>query len=76
MVEKGWVQTRSEGRGFVYEPSRPREAALRSLVRRVIDVAFKGSAEGLVLSLLEGDTLHHEELERVRRLVAEGGPKA
>lgn len=72
MVEKGWVRTRSEGRGFVYEPARPREAGLRSVLRRVIDVAFKGSAEGLVLSLLDGDTLDEEELGRVRRLIAEG----
>ncbi|MCW5943924.1 MAG: BlaI/MecI/CopY family transcriptional regulator [Fimbriimonadaceae bacterium] len=71
MVEKGWVTTRPESRGFVYLPARPRAAGMRTVLRRLIDTAFRGSAEGLVLSLLDGDTLDEAELARVRNLLSD-----
>src|SRR4051794_12234251 len=54
LEEKGWLTHRVEGAAFRYLPRRPRETTLRQVVRRLVDTAFVGSAEGLVMALLQG----------------------
>lgn len=69
MVEKGWLTYRSEGNTFIYRATRERNAAHRQILDRVIDVAFRGSTEGLLLSLLEDQKLTPEQARRLRALI-------
>ena len=39
------------------------------MVRRLVDTVFSGSAEGLVLAMLEGRGLSREEADRIRKLI-------
>ena len=39
------------------------------MVHRLVDAAFQGSAEGLVLTLLEGGRLSAEEVERIKAML-------
>lgn len=73
--EKGWLRHRVDGQVFRYSAAQPRERAMGSMVRRLVDTAFSGSAEGLVLALVEGRGLSKEEAERIRAILkkAEGG---
>src|SRR3990172_2025895 len=64
LEEKGWLRHQVVGGTFLYSPTHPREKVLSRLVHRLVDAAFHGSAEGLVLSLLEGGRLSAEEVER------------
>src|SRR5580658_989330 len=57
LVEKGWLVHRSEGKAFYYSATVPRDAARSQVVQRVVDAVFGGSAEGLVMSLLDGRSL-------------------
>ncbi len=66
LEEKGWLRHRVVGGTFLYWATHPREKVLPRLVRRLVDAAFQGSAEGLVLTLLEGGRLSAEEVERIK----------
>jgi predicted transcriptional regulator len=41
------------------------------MVDRLVETAFEGSAEGLVLALLEGRGLSQSEAKRIRALIDE-----
>ena len=72
LEEKGWLRHRDEGPGgFRYVARRPREATLRRLVGKLVDTAFGGSADGLVLALLEGRGVSREEAGRIRAMIDE-----
>lgn len=76
LAEKGWLKQHKQGRAFLYRAAVPREATLRGLVRRLVETAFRGSAEGLVLAMLEGRGVSSEEADRIRKLIddARGKP--
>jgi BlaI family penicillinase repressor len=73
LVEKGWLLRDSGGHAFRYRATVPREATLSSLVSRLVDAAFGGSAEGLVLALLHGRGVSGQEAERIRAMIDEAG---
>jgi predicted transcriptional regulator len=69
LEEKGWLCRDDAGHAFRYRAARPRDATLRSLVRRLVDTAFGGSAEGMVMALLQGRSVSKEEAERIRAMI-------
>jgi predicted transcriptional regulator len=69
LVEKGWLLHRSAGNAFYYRPSVPRREARSRVVQRLVDAVFEGSAEGLVMTLLDGRTLSKEQADRIRALI-------
>ena len=77
LEEKGWLRHRALGGTYLYSATRPREKVLPRMLHRLVDVAFRGSAEGLVLTLLEGGRLSAEEVERIKAMLekTEGKPR-
>jgi BlaI family transcriptional regulator, penicillinase repressor len=69
LEEKGWLRHRIIGGTFLYSATHPREKVLPRMVHRLVDAAFQGSAEGLVLTLLEGGHLSTEEVERIKAML-------
>ena len=69
LEEKGWLRHRVIGGTFLYSATQPREKVLPRMVHRLVDAAFQGSAEGLVLTLLEGGRLSAEEVERIKAML-------
>lgn len=77
LEEKGHLAHRQEGQTYVYRPSRPREHAAQSALRRVLDVFFGGSLERAVAAHL-GDMdqdLSADELKRLARLINQARKK-
>src|SRR5687768_15391705 len=64
---KGKVKRRQSERAFVYAPSVSREAETGRAMRDVLDRFFEGSAESLVLSLLETRHLTRSTLRDLER---------
>jgi BlaI family transcriptional regulator, penicillinase repressor len=69
LEEKGWLRHRVVGGTYLYTAARPRGKVLPRMVQRLVDAAFQGSAEGLVLTLLEGGQLSADEIERIRAML-------
>jgi predicted transcriptional regulator len=69
LEEKGWLERDTEGHAHRYRATAPREATLGSMVERLVETAFGGSAEGLFLALLHGRGISPEETARLRALI-------
>lgn len=69
LVEKGWIDYRAEGKIFHYRAAVPRQPTMKHVVNRLVETAFNGSAEGLVMALLDGQELKQDEAERIRALI-------
>jgi BlaI family penicillinase repressor len=66
---KGKVKRTLRGRAFEYTPAVSREKAAGVAIRDIIDRLFGGSAESLVMSLVEGRHLAPEKLARLTKLI-------
>lgn len=69
LEEKGWLTHVVERNAFRYRAVLPRETTQRRLVRRLVDSAFGGSTQGLLLTLLEEGELSREEAAHIRAVI-------
>jgi predicted transcriptional regulator len=69
LQRKGWLVRRVDGQTHQYRAAVPRASTLGNVVGRLVDAAFAGSAEALVLALLQGRGVSDEEARRIRRLI-------
>ena len=71
LERKGHLRKKSEGRSFVYQPTRSRKQVMRTMVRDFVDRVFGGSAEPLLVHLVEDQRLTPEELDALARRIRE-----
>jgi predicted transcriptional regulator len=75
LVEKGWLVHRSQGKSFYYSATVPRKEARSRVLDRIVDAVFGGSAEGLVMTLLDDRKLTKEEADHLRALIEKAEEK-
>jgi predicted transcriptional regulator len=77
MTEKGLVKRDETERSHVYQPASSEEKVQRQLVGHLLERAFGGSAQQLVLQALSAKKASPAELAEIRRLLddMEGGAK-
>jgi BlaI family penicillinase repressor len=68
--DKGFVESRREGRADVYRPLVGREEVGGSRLRDVIQLFFAGSAAAVVSHLVESDDVTQEEIQAMRQAVS------
>ena len=72
--EKGFLKrTPGEGRAFIYEPAGSRQTVVRGMVKEFIDRVFGGSANPLMLHLIEDKHLTASDLDELRRAIRRKG---
>ncbi|CAA9299820.1 MAG: transcriptional repressor, CopY family [uncultured Gemmatimonadetes bacterium] len=71
LEEKGFVRHEPEGRAYRYFPTVEPETAGRSAMARIREAVFQGSAELMFAQFVSDRKLNRDELERMRRLLAE-----
>jgi predicted transcriptional regulator len=69
LERKGHLRKRAEGRSFRYRPARPRRQVVRAMVREFLDRVFGGSAEPLLVHLLEDRRLSEDDLTEITRRI-------
>jgi predicted transcriptional regulator len=62
LEKKGHLKRRAEGRSFDYRPTKPRGEVIGSMVREFVQRVFGGSAEPLLVHLVEEQQLTRQEL--------------
>jgi BlaI family penicillinase repressor len=72
LEEKGYLRHEVEGRTFIYKPSDQRQNVAVRAVKSIIDRFCGGSAEALVLGMVDNDVLDSRQLERLARKISEG----
>ncbi len=68
---KGHLRKRQDERAYVYRPTRPESAVVRSMVREFVDRLFDGAAKPLVVHLVKDRRLTKEELETLAGQIEE-----
>ena len=67
LVAKGYVTRDGRGKSYTYRPAVGRDDAQRTALRGLMARLFGGSAEGVVLRLLEDEQLTPEHLDEIRK---------
>ncbi len=75
LEQKGYLKKRQEDRAYVYRTTQPQKQVVRSMVRDFVNRVFNGSAEPLLVHLVEDKQLTRKDLEEIRKSI-ETGTKA
>ena len=70
LEQKGYLKKSQKDRAYVYAPSQPQKQVIRSMVREFVNRVFNGSAEPLLVHLVEDQHLTEKDLEEIRRSIA------
>src|SRR5262245_47719969 len=65
---KGRLKKQQEDRAYVYRPSQPKQQVIGGMVKEFINRVFNGSAEPLLVHLVEDEGLTEKELAEIARL--------
>jgi BlaI family transcriptional regulator, penicillinase repressor len=71
LEEKGYLSHEVDGRTFIYRPSDAKQNVAVRAVKSIIDRFCGGSAEELVLGMVDNSVLDRKQLERLARRIAE-----
>ena len=72
LEQKGFVSHEIDGRTFIYRAAENRQNVAVRAVKSIIDRFCGGSAEELVVGLVNSDVIDRHQLERLARKVAQG----
>jgi BlaI family penicillinase repressor len=70
LEQKQYLKKNMEDRAYVYCPTRPKNQVIRGMVREFVDRVFNGSAQPLLLHLVEDRCLTEKELRELERSIA------
>ena len=70
LEQKGFLKkSAGEDRAYIYEPARSRQSVMREMVTEFIDRVFSGSANPLMVHLIEDEHLTKKDIDELRKLV-------
>ncbi len=71
LEEKGYLTHQVEGRTFIYTASDARQSVAVRAVKGIIDRLCGGSAEQLILGMVDSAVLNQKQLQRLARKISE-----
>lgn len=71
LEQKGYLRRKQVDRAYVYRPAQPKNQVISKMVRDFVNRVFNGSAEPLLVHLIEDQDLTKDEIEEIRRLIGE-----
>jgi BlaI family penicillinase repressor len=69
LEQKKYLKKSQEDRAYLYRPVKPKNQVIQSMVREFLDRVFNGSAEPLLLHLLEDQKLSEKDLREISRMI-------
>jgi predicted transcriptional regulator len=68
LEQKKYLKKTQTDRAYVYRPAQPQRQVIGAMVRDFVNRVFNGSAEPLLVHLVEEHDLSREDLEEIARL--------
>jgi BlaI family penicillinase repressor len=68
LEQKKYLKRTQADRAYVYRPTQPKRQVIGAMVRDFVNRVFNGSAEPLLVHLVEEHNVSREELEEIARL--------
>ena len=72
LAHKKYLRKSQEDRAYVYQPTKPKNQVIKGMVREFVNRVFNGSAEPLLVHLMEDRKLSSKDLEEISRMIREG----
>ena len=69
LEQKGYLNRSQVDRAYVYRPTQPKNRVIGAMVKDFVNRVFNGSAEPLLVHLIEDRHLSDAEIEEIRRLI-------
>ena len=68
LEQKKYLKKSQADRAFVYQPAQPKRQVIGDMVRDFVNRVFNGSAEPLLVHLVEEHNLSREDLDEIAQL--------
>ncbi|HXA52715.1 MAG TPA: BlaI/MecI/CopY family transcriptional regulator [Candidatus Acidoferrum sp.] len=68
LEQKGYLRKKQAERAHIYTPAQPQRKVIGAMVRDFVNRVFNGSAEPLLVHLVEEHDLSPQDLEEIARL--------
>ena len=68
---KGYLKKRRQDRAFIYRPTHPKNQVISGMLREFIDRVFNGSAEPLLVHLVQSRHIREKDLQKIARMIEE-----
>src|SRR5260370_27508224 len=72
LEQKKYLRKSAEDRAYSYRPAKPKKQVIKGMVREFVDRVFNGSAEPLLVHLIEDRKLTNKELDDIARMIGTG----
>lgn len=72
LEQKEYLKKTQADRAYLYQPTKPKNQVIKGMVREFLDRVFNGSAEPLLVHLIEEKKLSGKDLEEISRMVKKG----
>jgi|SRR5689334_22672639 BlaI family transcriptional regulator, penicillinase repressor len=72
LEQKSYLKKSQEDRAYVYRPAKPKNQVIKGMVREFLERVFNGSAEPLLVHLIEDQKLSAKDVEELSRMVRKG----
>jgi BlaI family transcriptional regulator, penicillinase repressor len=69
LEQKGYLKKESGDKAYVYAPAQPQKQVIRTMVREFVNRVFNGSAEPLLVHLVEDQCLTEKDLDDIRKSI-------
>src|SRR5437660_7123018 len=69
LEQKKYLRKSAEDRAYIYRPSKPKKQVIKGMVREFVDRVFNGSAEPLLVHLIEDRRLTDKDLDEITRMI-------
>ena len=69
LEQKKYLRKSAEDRAYIYRPAKPKKQVIKGMVREFVDRVFNGSAEPLLVHLIEDRGLPNKDLDEIARMI-------
>jgi len=71
LERKKFLKKTQQDRAFIYQPVRPKEQVIRTMVQDFVTRVFDGSAEPLLMHLVKDRHLSEKDVREITRMIRE-----
>jgi BlaI family transcriptional regulator, penicillinase repressor len=69
LEQKKYLLKTQEDRAYIYRPAKPKNQVIKGMVREFVNRVFNGSAEPLLVHLIEDRRLSEKDLEEIAEMI-------
>ena len=69
LEQKKYLLKTREDRAYIYRPAKPKNQVIKGMVREFVNRVFNGSAEPLLVHLIEDRRLSQKDLEEITHMI-------